>query len=322
MAIKNLTDVRRMPRLGAIRLGEKRESQGGKTYPVELEYFKIDPQTPSDVENEKLISEFKNLFGEQPKQIRIMFPVDDTNIFFPQWYKRYGKSTALQCRGDGVEAVCLEEKFTEGLEKIGTHELGNPLVKCNGRECPYFINKKCNIVGTLQVLIPELPGAGVWQISTSSYNSIINVNSCIDYIKAVCGRAHLIPLTLERRKQEISHEGKKRNHFILHVNMNFKLANLQRIAQIDPDKIALSLPAYQIEDNNESASEENQNVDAETIDSVFDKWCIWIDEQLKTVDNPTDEEIKKLEMIIINKVGDHPEKELIVNYLNDTVNKK
>ena len=94
----------------------------------------------------------------------------------------------------------------------------------------------------MQILLPDLPGAGVWQIATGSYNSIVNLNSCIDYIKAACGRAHMMPLTLERREQEIQHDGKKTKHYILHINMDFKLSDLQKWALIEPTRILLDLP--------------------------------------------------------------------------------
>ena len=58
----------------------------------------------------------------------------------------------------------------------------------------------------------------------------------------------MIPLILERRETETQYKdptGKviKGKHYILHINMNFKLANLQKLAQIEPTKALLELPA-------------------------------------------------------------------------------
>lgn len=252
--IKGLSEVRRLPRLGCIRLGMKmRKDKSGKiipaekdfkgsTFPREVDYFIIDPKTPNEEENQKIKDIFYQKFGEQPKQIQIMFPLPDENIFFQQYYKRYGKTTSLKCKGDGETAICASNDFVEKLKVIGETDMGNPKVMCEGRNCPYYENNECSEVGTLQFLIPELPGAGIWQISTGSYHSIVELNSCIEYIRAICGRVHMIPLTLERRKREIVHEGKKRNHYILQLNMSFALTELQRLAQIDPTKISLQLP--------------------------------------------------------------------------------
>ena len=264
MPIKGLSEVRRLPRLGKIRLGIKKKTEGGKEYPAEVDYFIIDPATPSQEENEKLIKEFHRLYGEQPKQIRIMFPVADPAIFFPQDYKRYGSGSSLKCKGDGETASCADQKFTEGLEVIGKTELGNPKVRCRGRECPYYIKKECSECGVLSVLLPEMEGAGVWQIVTGSYHSIVNVNSGIDYVRAMCGRVHMIPLTLERVPQEIGAEGKKRKHFILHINASFKLAEIQRLALIDPEKAAMALPAPEV-DQEDILFQENRVIDGPAV---------------------------------------------------------
>lgn len=243
MAIKGLSEVRRLPRLGKIRLGIKKKTAKGVEYPAEVDYFILAPQTPSELENKKLQEEFIKLYGDQPKSINIMFPVASPEVYFPQFYKRYGSSTSLKCKGDGEIATCVVPEFANGLEIIGQDEMGLTKVKCHGKECIYYKSKECTKVGVLQILLPEMPGAGVWQIPTGSGNSMININSSIDYITTVCGRAHMIPLKLERRMEEIIHEGKKTKHYILHVDMNFRLIDLQKFALIDPTRMLLDLPA-------------------------------------------------------------------------------
>lgn len=248
MPIKGLSEIRRLPRLGKIRLGIKEKNKSGQgEHPKEVPWFILDPSTPAKEENDLLIREFTKLYGENPTQIRIMFPVADPSLFFQQDYKRYGSSTSLKCKGDGETATCGTTEFAAGLKIIGKTELGNPRVECKGRECIYYKSKECSECGVLSVLLPELPGAGVWQIVTGSYHSIVNVNSGIDLIRSICGRAHMIPLTLERVPQETGVDGKKITHYILHINASFKLSEIQRLAQIDPEKSALALPEPEIE---------------------------------------------------------------------------
>lgn len=242
MPIKRLSTIRRLPRLGIISLGKK-VKKDGKEYPKEVDHFILRPQTASEEEKERLIAKFHSLFGEKPKSIRIMLPVGDPDTVFSQWYCRYGQSSGLKCKGDGEKAICMSDEFTEGLKVIGKEESGLPAVECSGEECVYYQNKQCRRLATLQVLIPELPGAGVWQIRTGSFNSIVNLNSCMDFIMVAAGRFHMLPLTLERREQQITHDGKTRKHYILHLNMDFELAKLQQFSLIDPEKILLELPA-------------------------------------------------------------------------------
>jgi hypothetical protein len=270
--IKGLSEVRRLPRLGKIRLGIKKVTSTGKEYPAEIDYFRLDPKTPSELENKNLIDEFHRLYGDKPKQIKIMFPLPDPAMFFPQFYKRYAGSV-LRCKGDGETAGCISREFAEGLKIIGTDlETGGVRVECKGQDCPYYTSKpkRCGESAALSVLLPELKGAGVWEIMTGSFHSIVNVNSCLEYIRAIAGRVHMIPLTLERREQAITYEGRQTKHYILHVSMDMALADLQRFALIDPTKIALQLPEPEI-DKEDILFQENRDVnptDAEVVGSA------------------------------------------------------
>ncbi len=246
MAIAGLSELRRLPRLGNIRLGIKVKHKNGKEYPKEVDYFILDPASPSKEKKQELISSFQGLYGAKPKRIKIMFPLSDKEKFFPQYWKRYGLTTSLKCIGDGQTAVCISPEFSKGLEQIGKTETDQIRVVCEGKKCIYHLDAKgnvdCGMKGTLQVLLPEILGAGVWQITTSSFYSIVNLNSCIDTIEALCGRFYMVPLVLERRPQEIIHKGKKTIHHIMHVDMNFRLIDIQKMGEIDPSKIMLQLP--------------------------------------------------------------------------------
>jgi len=221
MPIKNLSNIRRLPRLGKIALGIKKVSdKSGKEYPSEVDYFVCPPKV-------------QRVFGEKPKELRIMFPVEDADIFFQQWYKSYGFNL-LKCKGDGDKA------FTWDEEHGGLKEVVCPCEKLEAGEC-----KK---IGILQFLLPDVPGAGVWQVTTSSRNSIIDINSAIDAIRAMCGRIRMIPLVLRRvetAKQRIGDDGKpkKSTHYTLQIDVeNITIRQLQEAAQIAPERILLPPP--------------------------------------------------------------------------------
>lgn len=260
--IKGLSDARRLPRLGKIRLGIMKKTDKGIEYPKEVDYFILDPETAVEEQRDKLIKQFETLFGKNPKSISIMLPVSDRNIVFPQDYKRYGSGSSLKCKGDGETAVVGDVKFAEGLNQIGKDELGRIKVKCAGQQCPYYIKKECSECATLNVFIPQIEGMGVWQITTGSINSIINLNSNLDMIQTVAGRTHMIPLTLERVPQETNHDGKKATHYILKINTDIKLADVQRLGAIDPSKILL--PDIVIDDKDLLLSNGKEVVDTTT----------------------------------------------------------
>jgi hypothetical protein len=201
MAIKGLSDIRRLPRAGKFHLGEKRISQkSGAPYPAAVDYL-IYPEEYAEVLTE--------LFGEKAREIPIMFPVDDKDLVAPQWYKRYGSGSGLVCRGDGETALCRTESGE--LEEI----------ECPGQDCEWYQKKHCRHVMNLLFIIPQLASEGVFQLDTSSFHSIVNFNSAWDYVRALTGgRIAMVPLVLRIIPKEVSPEGKKK---VVHV-LDIKLA--------------------------------------------------------------------------------------------------
>lgn len=179
MPIKGLSDQLRLPRLGKIRLGEKKVSKkSGREYPVSLDYF-VCPQ------------EVQAVYGKKPRQLDVMFPTDDEAVIFPQHYKRYGAQKGLICKGDGETADMMTDKG-EMVE-----------IPCPGKDCQYFKKEECKVVGNLHVWLWKVAGLGVYQIDTSSINSILNINGGIRTIKGIFGgRLRWIPLVLKVEMQE------------------------------------------------------------------------------------------------------------------------
>ena len=188
-SIKDISDRRRLPRLGKIRLGVKMKStKTGNEYPKETEYFVCPP-------------EVQKHFGEQPTELPVMFPIEDREVIFPQAYKFYGQSRGLKCIGNGETAI----EFTEegGVD----------------RECPCErLDKDCQRRAHLMVIIPRVSVGGVYQIDLGSYHSIVDINSGIDYVQAMVGRFSWVPLILKRVPRETHGGEKKTTHYTLHVH--------------------------------------------------------------------------------------------------------
>jgi hypothetical protein len=248
--IKGISDIRRLPRLGCIRLGVKipvlkdgkpqMKNNQPVVRPKEVDYFILDPATPDDEERGEYLSQFSHLFGYEPKSIEIMLPVNNPEVFFPQFYKRYGSTTDLKCYGDNEIATCMEKEFAKGMEVVDVVN-EKTRVKCYGNKCIHVDKQRpeCGIVGSLLVLIPKISMAGVWQITTRSFNSIVNLNSSIA-LASEDGkrRIAMMPAMLHRRPQQTKHNGQKSTHYILHLGID----NFQAQAQIEPPVDTLILP--------------------------------------------------------------------------------
>lgn len=203
--IKDISDRRRLPRLGKIRLGLKVRTGKGAEYPKEVPYFVC----PDEV---------KKVYGEQPTTLDIYFPTDDPAQFFPQSLKLY-KSQGLICKGDGETALRKDE-------------ISNELIEI---DCPCE-NEQCNAVGNLMVILPRVSIGGVYQIDTGSISNIIAINSYIDYLRSLTGgRISMIPLKLRRVEQEmtfinpLTNKQQKSTHYLLQLELPLTIDDINKM---------------------------------------------------------------------------------------------
>jgi hypothetical protein len=242
MPIKGVSEVVRLPRLGKIRLGIKKENAEGVLYPSPTDYFVC----PDEV---------KKVFSGKPKELRIMFPTDDKTQWASQYLRCYSETGNLICRGDGETALARVE--TTSSKRGAKGEIISKLLEmpCNPDRCPCYQRGYCRRVMNLQFLLPDCPGFGVYQLDTSSFYSIVNINSSLELIRGVCGRLAMIPLSLKLVEQEVLVEGKKQPIRVLSLTTSCSLAEIQKYAQIPPGQTLL-LPVPDSEAPDDLFSEE------------------------------------------------------------------
>ncbi len=252
--IKGISDRRRLPRLGKIRLGVKVKSQKtGNEYPKETDYF---------VCPDEVIEAYKKEYPDgHIKELDVMFPLNDPEIIFPQAYKWYGSTKGLKCMGNGETAMRLDEK-SGGFEEI---------------ECPCKLldEGKCQRRAHLMVMLPKVSMGGIYQIDIGSANSIIDINSGIDYVRALAegalgfDRFALIPLKLKRVPRETHHDNKKQIHYTLQLHCSLNAMEWNRIRgdfRIISPAETFALPP--IEDTNPVFDEGATVIEEEDIEKV------------------------------------------------------
>lgn len=189
-------NIVRLPRLGKIRLGVKKKSlKTGNEYPTETDYFVC----PDEV---------KKVYGERPKVIDIMIPVEKEEMFLKQYYACYGSDQNIKCIGDGEKA-----ERREGEKEI---------IECpSPSNCDYGKKKKCSARMDLMVVLPEVNVGGVYQISTGSINSSIDVRSGLMMARSIYGRVSWLPMVLKREEKKIKNPntGRMDTHYPVKLNM-------------------------------------------------------------------------------------------------------
>lgn len=236
--VPGISDSRRLPRIGRLRLGVKKKSANGKTHPAETDYFVIDvPDSNSSSAERAIHKRFTEAYGEKPKVLDVIVASEDREVFFPQAYKAYG-AAGLKCIGDGRTA-----------RRLGTDGQFHDVAEgCPGPElCPFSksigVSGKpgCKFVGSLFVLLPKVSLAGYFQIDTSSKTSAIAINSSIETIQQMFGRvaglAYIDPdtgeaqtaLRIVRRPTKIQYEGKTTVHYPVVLEARITLEELLKL---------------------------------------------------------------------------------------------
>lgn len=235
----------RIPVLGKIRLGERRQSQRtGVDYPVATDHFVLRDARP-----------VAEVFGEEPRELApVVLPVDDEEVVASHYYRAYTATWGLTCRGNGLEAQRLVDR--DALEAAGgVIDPAPPLAGSDTRRgamitvpcpCPLLQTRQCNEVMYLRIMLPTVPGLGVWQISTRSYHSIQNIRGALAMIRAVAGRISGVPLRLSLVPMDITAleaGGKKTVHVLrLDLHESWTPAQMLRWAQSAPAGVLLPPP--------------------------------------------------------------------------------
>jgi hypothetical protein len=181
----------RLPLLGKIRLGVKKVSEkSGKEYPSETDYFVCSP-------------EIRAKYGDKPKTLPVMLPVEDEEKFLRQFYAVYGSNQKLKCIGDGETCERRHEEKRE--EMVCPHP----------ENCEYGKANHCHARTIVQVVLPDINMGGVFQISTGSVNSDIDIRSGIEMARYLFGRISWVPMLLQREEKKIPDpkDGKMQTHW-------------------------------------------------------------------------------------------------------------
>jgi len=254
--IPGVTDRRRLPRLGKIRLGEKRENANGRAYPAKLDYFSF-----------RDVPEVEKIYGAQCRSIfPVVFPSDDEETWFPTSRSAY-RQTGLFCRcSDGETATRVRVPVEQRGDRIAGDEQGEAYIAehkldvkpgamyelpCPGDDCPYTEGKFCRRLGRLFFMLPKVPKFGVYEITTTSFNSIVNVLNYARSVQGLTGGVLAgIPFALLLKPMKVQPGGKATTVYVLELECLLslsQLAGMSRRIRLGGGPLAGYLPAGDVE---------------------------------------------------------------------------
>jgi len=200
VAIPGVSDQRRFPRLGKIRLGHKVRNKSGRgEHPEALDHFSF-----VDVPH------LEERFGKPCRELPILIPHEDPAVFFPQNLRWYGRAGVNCGSEDGQTALRVRLGETQDGHEIDSQgeayirtkhlnvEVGDRFtLPCHHKECPIWKANKCKGIARFIFMVQDDRQVGFYEIATSSRNSIIDLNSALEFLRSVAGRVSMIPVTLK-----------------------------------------------------------------------------------------------------------------------------
>lgn len=186
--IKGKSDRKRIPIVGKIRLGVKVNGQKG-VYPVETPYFVVPP-------------EIEQVTGEKPTELDVLLLSEDEERIYPQALKRYTAS-GLMCIGNNEQAMEYNDT---------THRFES--CPC---PCPALDSGDCKKRANLLLFIPSVSSGGLYQIDSSNFDSMQNINGYFEFLRLTFGRISNIPLKLRRVPMNKRYNGQPTTHYPLEL---------------------------------------------------------------------------------------------------------
>ncbi len=205
---RDITDTGlKLPRIGKIKVGEKRRNANGKEYPVSLDYFRCDS---------KYQKFFEDAYGETPKKIQIVFVSDEfTDSCDERWECRDSQGR-LTGKGDETGWYLWDGKDYSLVDAVKDRDK----MKSSG---------KWEVILTIRFIIPAIKGVfGMFEFTTKGdKSSIPQIRDTFDSVQKMAGTIINIPFDLVVEKV-ISQKPESKNKFpVVNLIANMGSDNLE-----------------------------------------------------------------------------------------------
>lgn len=200
----------RLPHAGEIRLGEKKVSRGGKTYPARLDRFRLTGP-------EHAIRSVADVYGGDPRPwddpdhpgqwevysqtdtLHVAVPVDTPDALDAGCYELWARGGRVR-RCDGQTCTLYRAEGEGDKARIVTSEA--PCM-CDPDAPPDTI---CKPTTRLRVILPLIPGIGTWRLSTGSVYAAAELAGSLLVLREGGARG-LVPAYLRIAQREQKRHG-------------------------------------------------------------------------------------------------------------------
>jgi hypothetical protein len=206
----------RLPRAGKIRLGEQTTNANGTLYPRALGHFTA-REDESGITSAAAAAAFHAIYGDAPTEIQVVLVGETPDDNLEGAHRLYGTGGKLKRRCDGD--TCATRTATGWQQAPCACAAMPPTVTKRGREVRN--PELCALTYSLQVLLPDVDGIGVWQIDTGSRISVEKIAGALRLFAQIYGSLSGLAATLRLVPVTVAPEGigLKTFQFILGVSV-------------------------------------------------------------------------------------------------------
>lgn len=209
MPIRDLQQ--RLAEIGRIRMGEQVATSTGKIRPAKLDTWRL--TSPS----EKAIQVAAEIYGGQPQpwdggegdQWQVVTQTNTLDILIPP-FEIVSQSFELWS-GGGCQRRC--DGYVEELSMKPCMCPDDP----NERMEQAAKGKACKATTRLRVILPRLPGVGVWRLETHSWNAAVTLAATASMLASLAAQNVTVPAVLRMKPETRKRPGKPPNHFNLPI---------------------------------------------------------------------------------------------------------
>jgi len=216
-----------LPVIGKIKVGAKSE----KGYPISLDYFRADG---------KYESIFKEVYGERPNKLTVIFVSNDISQVCNQRYELRDNKGNLYGYGDGEIFNIYSQKIDEYVS-VNHNDYPDLLEQAHKKSGS---KKGWEMTLTLRFILLDIKGVfGLWQFTTKGQlSSIPSIIETFDTIQEKAGTIVGIPFDLQVEKVKSQKPNSKSNFPVVKLVSNIGIDNLQKLKEfkdqgIDVNKI-------------------------------------------------------------------------------------
>lgn len=209
-----LLDIqRRGQQIGRLRIGQQVQAANGKMRPAKLDTFRFTTQSrhAADAIAELYggtVQDWNNEFEVITSKSAIGVTVPPRDQVVSQWYEMWSKGGCQRRCDSQIEQIsgepCLCPHAEDPTDLVAVENAAQERSGLAGMNPP----KACKPVTRISVMIPDLPGLGVFRLDTGSYYTAVEIGDAAELLQVARDRGVFLPAVLRIEQRQRVAEGK------------------------------------------------------------------------------------------------------------------